>query len=97
MGRIGAGREPDDRAGIAQHRSRDRAVGWANGDGVMVDLDPFVLGRIDRLLWLDVLVALFVSINDRLARAAAPRPPWLWLGRWQCYLAAIKTSGAHRV
>jgi hypothetical protein len=38
-----------------------------------MDLDPFVLGRIDRLLWLDVLVALFVSINDRLARAAAPR------------------------
>jgi hypothetical protein len=61
--RIGPRRKPDDGAGIAEHRAPDRAVGRADRDGVVVDLDPLVLGRIDRLGRLDIIVALAVAVG----------------------------------
>src|SRR5262245_17864468 len=60
---IVAGTHADDRAGEAEHGAPDGAVHRAKPDAVVTCDDPLVFCRIDRLVWLDVFVALAVAIG----------------------------------
>src|SRR4030095_13899801 len=55
--------EADDVAGIAEHCAPDGAVVRVHTDAIEGRHDPLVLGGIDRLIGLDVLVALAVAIG----------------------------------
>ena len=71
--RIVARSDAHDAAGIAQHGAPDRAVRRADGDAVEVHRDPLVLGRIDRLVGLDIGVALAVAVGVEDERRPALR------------------------
>src|SRR5262249_59479753 len=60
--RVGAGIEPYDRAGARAQRTPDRAVDRVRHHRVEHLRDALVLGRIDRLVGLDVVVALAVAV-----------------------------------
>ena len=71
--RIRSRSEPHDRRGAAEHAdgAPDRAVDRARHHGVEAAGDALVLGRIDRLVGLDVVVALAVAVGVEDER----RPP----------------------
>ena len=73
LGRVGAGREPYDRAGAGAQRPPDRAVGRARHDSVEHLGDALVLGRIQRLVGLDIFVALAVAVGVEDERRPALR------------------------
>src|SRR3954462_3875932 len=63
FGRVGAGREPYDRARAGAQRPPDRTVGRARHDSVEHLRDALVLGRIQRLVGLDIFVSLAVAVG----------------------------------
>src|SRR5262249_29321837 len=73
--RMGPGHESHDRRGAAEDSDRapDRAIDGARHDGVEAAGDPLVLGRIDRLVGLDVVVALAVAVGVEHERRPALR------------------------
>src|SRR6266853_636731 len=63
FGRVGARIEPHDRAGARPQRAPDRAVGRTHRHGVEHLSDALVLGRVHRLVGLDIVVALAVAVG----------------------------------
>src|SRR3989338_4013728 len=61
--RIGSRDKPDDGSGVTKCRAPNRAVNRARHHGVEARDDPLVLGGVDRLIGLDVLVALAVAVG----------------------------------
>ena len=61
--RVWSRSNPHDRPGIAQHRAPDRPIERAGGDTVQAGHDALVLVRIDRLVGLDIIVALAVAVG----------------------------------
>src|ERR1700733_13656605 len=65
---VGAGNQMNNPTGKAQNRSPDGPVLGADGHAVKPDIEALVLGGIDRLVRLDIRIALAVAIgveNDR--------------------------------
>ena len=71
--RVGAGSEPHDRAGAGAQRPPDRSVDRVRHDRVEHLGDALVLGRIQRLVGLDILVALAVAVGVEDERRPALR------------------------
>ena len=71
--RVGAGVEPHDRAGAGAQRAPDRAVGRAHHHGIKHLADALVLGRVHRLVGLDIVVALAVAVGVEDQRGPALR------------------------
>ena len=71
--RIRSRNEPHDSARIGPERAPDRAVHRTRHHGVEARDDPLVLGGIDRLIRLDVLVALAVAVGVEDERRPALR------------------------
>src|ERR1051326_2393509 len=63
FGRIRSRRDAHDGAGKGSHGTPDRAVRGARHDGIKTRDDALVLGRIDRLVRLDIGVALAVAVG----------------------------------
>jgi hypothetical protein len=72
-GRIGARIDPDDRAGARTQRPPHGAVGGAHHHRTEHLCDPLVLGGIDRLVGLDIVVALAVAVGVEDQRRPALR------------------------
>ena len=73
LGRVGAGNEPHDRARAGAQTYPDRAVDRARHHRVEHLGDPPVLGRIGRLVGLDIVVALAVAVGVEDERRPALR------------------------
>src|SRR5690349_3049505 len=73
LGRIRTWIYPYDGARESAHGTPHEAVGWIGHDGVESRHDTFVLGRIHRLIWLDIIVALAVTISVQDQRCPALR------------------------
>src|SRR5262245_49118688 len=71
--RIRTWNDPCYRARESSDRAPDGTIGWTRHDGVEAGHDPLVLGRVDRLVRLDVGVALTIAIRIEDQRRPALR------------------------